>query len=46
MIPNNNIETGKILDIYENKILVKTYDGCIEISDHEFQELPIVGEYL
>ena len=42
----NNIETGKVLDINENKIVVKTSDGAIELIKHEFEELPNIGEYL
>ena len=42
----NNIESGKILDINENEILVKTYDGAIKIIHHEFEQLPYIGEYL
>ena len=42
----HNIESGKVLDISEDKILVKTYDGAIKITDHEFKKLPNVGEYL
>lgn len=41
-----NIESGKILDCIENKILVKTYDGAVEILKHEFTKTPKVGEYL
>lgn len=41
-----NSESGKILDINEDKILVKTYDGAIKITHHEFKKLPNVGEYL
>ena len=41
-----NIESGKVLDISEDKILVKTYDGAIKIIHHEFKKLPNVGEYL
>lgn len=41
-----NIESGKVLDINEDKILVKTYDGAIEIIHHEFKKLPNIGEYL
>ncbi len=43
---NDNIECGKVLDVYQNTILVKTYDGAVEIVEHEFNELPIIGEYL
>ena len=42
----NNIESGKVLDINGNKIIVKTYDGAIKIIQHEFKTLPSVGEYL
>lgn len=42
----DNIESGKVLDINEDKILVKTYDGAIKITRHEFKNLPNVGEYL
>jgi methionyl-tRNA formyltransferase len=42
----NNIESGKVLDIKKNKIVVKTYDGSIEIISHEFKKLPNIGEYL
>ncbi|RXJ68984.1 methionyl-tRNA formyltransferase [Halarcobacter ebronensis] len=41
-----NIEFGKVLDISDNKVLVKTYDGAIEIIEHQFTKLPTVGEYL
>lgn len=41
-----NLECGKILDINENEIKVKTYDGAIKIIHHEFKKLPKVGEYL
>ena len=42
----SNIEYGKVLDVIENRIVVKTYDGEIEITKHDFKELPNVGEYL
>lgn len=42
----NNLESGKVLRVDGQNILVKTYDGAIEILDHEFKELPKVGEYL
>jgi methionyl-tRNA formyltransferase len=43
---NNNIEPGKVLKVKNNEILVKTYDGAVWIVEHEFNELPEVGEYL
>ncbi len=45
-IDMNNIEPGKILDIQDDRPLVKSYDGAILISEHEFIDLPKVGEYL
>ena len=41
-----NCEPGKVLDVEDNKILVKTYDGAIQIVEHEFSELPRKGQYL
>ena len=41
-----NIEPGKILKIEDSNILVKTYDNGIWLLEHEFIELPKVGEYL
>ena len=48
IVENNqiNIESGKVLDSNEKAILVKTYDGAIKILQHEFKELPKIGEYL
>jgi methionyl-tRNA formyltransferase len=43
---HDNIESGKVLDVNEGKILVKTYDGVIKITHHEFKKLPNVGDYL
>lgn len=42
----NNIETGKVLKTKDNTFIVKTYDGAIEILEHEFNNLPKTGEYL
>ena len=42
----NNIECGKVLKSDKNTFTVKTYDGAIEILEHEFNELPKIGEYL
>ena len=41
-----NYEPGKVLNVEDNKILVKTYDGAIQIVEHEFLELPKKGQYL
>lgn len=45
-IKKNNIVSGQVLDISGNNILVKTYDGAIKITHHEFKKLPKVGECL
>lgn len=42
----NNIESGKILNTNKNKITVKTYDGAIIITHHEFLKKPNIGEYI
>lgn len=42
----HHIEPGKILDINENIIIVKTMDKAIRIIEHEFKKLPKKGEYL
>lgn len=42
----NNIEFGKVLENDGKSIIVKTYDKAIKIIEHEFKELPKVGEYL
>jgi len=41
-----NHEPGKILEIYGNHLIVKTYDGAIRIIDHGFNHLPLKGQYL
>jgi methionyl-tRNA formyltransferase len=41
-----NIEPGKILEVKNNKILVKCFDNAIRILEHDFDEIPKVGEYL
>lgn len=40
-----NLESGKVLDVCNDRITVKTYDGAIKIICHEFNKLPKVGEY-
>jgi methionyl-tRNA formyltransferase len=42
----DNIESGKVLESNKSTLIVKTYDGAIEILEHEFTEFPQVGEYL
>jgi methionyl-tRNA formyltransferase len=41
-----NIEFGKVLENDGTRITVKTYDKAIRIMEHDFKELPKVGEYL
>ena len=38
----NNIESGKSLDINEDKILVKTYDGAIRITTMNLKKSQIL----
>jgi len=42
----SNIEFGKVLEVQNNTILIKTYDNAIRIVEHEFETLPKIGEYL
>lgn len=42
----NNFEPGIVLEVDGNEIIVKTYDGAIRIIEHEFNKLPIKGQYL
>ena len=48
VIENNqtNIESGKVIDSCNNSFVVKTNDGAIQILEHEFKKLPMIGEYL
>jgi len=39
-------EPGKILEIIDKKIKVKTNDGSVWLIDHEFQKMPQNGSYL
>lgn len=41
-----NLEPGLVLDLFQDKLIVKTCDGAIVLEKHEFKELPKVGEYL
>lgn len=42
----NNIEFGTVLENDGKSITVKTYDKAIKIVEHDFEQLPKVGEYL
>lgn len=41
-----NLEPGKVLRVKDRNIEVKTGDGSIWLTDHEFLELPKVNHYL
>ncbi|NOQ31657.1 MAG: methionyl-tRNA formyltransferase [Helicobacteraceae bacterium] len=43
---HDNFEPGKVLDVSLKGIKVKTGDAAILIQEHEFEELPAVGEYI
>lgn len=41
-----NIEPGKVLEVSDDLVLVKCYEGAILLVEHEFTTLPQTGEYL
>ena len=41
-----NMEPGKILAIENNIITVKAGDGAVDLIEHDFKVIPLVGEYL
>jgi len=41
-----NIEPGRVLRVFDKVFVVKSYDGAIEIIEHDFKEMPKVGEYI
>ncbi|MBO4521348.1 MAG: methionyl-tRNA formyltransferase [Alphaproteobacteria bacterium] len=43
---NDNLEYGKVLKVENGIITVKTPDGAIELTEHEFDPLPEQGDYL
>ena len=45
-IGKENFEPGKVLKIQGKTLLVKTGDSSIWLIEHEFTELPIVGDYI
>jgi methionyl-tRNA formyltransferase len=45
-LSDNTIESGKVLDIQDNMLYIKCYDGIIKIIEHNFTTLPKIGEYL
>jgi len=42
----HNFEPGMVLEAVDRTFVVKSYDGAIEIMEHDFDTLPKVGEYL
>ncbi len=46
LFTEDNIEPGKVLKIQGHHIIVKTYQGAIELCEHEFETLPNPGTYL
>ena len=42
----DNIEPGKVLGATKSGIIVKCGEGAVTLIEHEFSELPEVGEYL
>jgi methionyl-tRNA formyltransferase len=45
-ILQENIEPGSVLRISNNSFVVKSSDGAVEVTEHDFKILPKVGEYL
>ena len=45
-IESQNIEPGSVLGGSEKTFIVKSFDGAVEVVDHDFKILPKVGEYL
>lgn len=43
---SQNIEPGKVLELVGNNIKVKTYNGAILITNHEFSTIPQIGSYI
>ncbi len=41
-----NMEPGKVLAVENNIITVKTGDDAVDIIEHDFKVMPLVGEYL
>jgi methionyl-tRNA formyltransferase len=45
-IVKENIEPGSVLSVVDKTFIVKSYDGAVEVIEHNFKMLPKVGEYL
>jgi methionyl-tRNA formyltransferase len=42
----NNIEPGKVINIDQQTIEIKTGDGSVIITEHEFTQMPLQGDYI
>ena len=42
----NNIEPGKVINIDQQTIEIKTGDGSVIITEHEFPQMPLQGDYI
>lgn len=45
-VTSKNIESGKVISSTKNAFTIKVYDKAVEILEHEFPHIPVVGEYL
>lgn len=43
---DGNLEPGKVIRSGQKSFVVKTYDGAVEIIEHDFKTIPKLGEYL
>lgn len=43
---SSNLEPGRVISTSGNTICVKTYDGSINLIEHEFKSLPEIGDYI
>lgn len=41
-----NIEPGKVLELIGNNIKVKTYNGAVLLTNHDFSTIPQIGTYI
>lgn len=45
-VKDANLEPGKVLEVNNNSVLVKCYENAVWIKNHEFEHMPMVGDYL
>lgn len=41
-----NVEPGRVLGIENSSVLVKCWDGAVLLTEHEFKDIPKIGEYI